>query len=344
MKEYYEARQHLNLSQFAYDIIEFDKGEFLQTPSRDRIINMILTSFREDADAAIGNAAERYREHLTQQLASIPNDATKTAVIEKLVSSYCGELQTKALSYPKERAFKTHLNEENYQAKDDWRDVGGYYNDNVGRYLKAVIEEYARKPYYEREFILLRGMVDTIETAISAHRLLNITLRSGNRFEVKPYCICGDSGYNYHYLVGYARKDGVVAEDHTASFRLSRIVDIRFSHARTGKITKLQETEIKKHLHDVGVQFMLQEPEIIQIKLTAQGKKMYDSQAHLRPCFVRQTPCGDSSWILEFNCTQMQAEFYFFKFGAFAKVLAPEELAERMKQNYSSAVAQYSLS
>ena len=316
MKEYYEARQHLNLSQFAYDIVEFDKCEFLQTPSRDRIINMILSSFREDADAAIDNAAARYRDLLTKQLASIADNATKTATIKTLVNSYCDELQKKALSYPKECAFKTHLNEENYRAKDDWRDIGGYYNNNVGAYIKAVIEEYARKPYYEREFILLRGKVDTIETAISSHRLLIITLRNGSKFEVKPYCICGDPGYNYHYLVGYSRKGGVDDEEYPVSFRLSRIIDIRYSYARSGKIPKTQITEIKKRLHDVGVQFMLQEQDTIQIKLTAQGKKMYEAQAHLRPVYSTRQLCEDGSWQYEFCCTQLQAEYYFFKFGS----------------------------
>ena len=68
MNEYYEARQHLNLSQYAKEIIEFDKCEFLEKPSLTKIINMILSAYMEDADAAIDNAAVRYREDLQNQL------------------------------------------------------------------------------------------------------------------------------------------------------------------------------------------------------------------------------------------------------------------------------------
>ena len=342
MNEYYEARQHLNLSQYAYDIVESDKFEFLEKPSLAKIINMILSEYMDDSDAAIANATKRYREDLLNQLASIPNDKTKQDTIEALVHAYCGKLKKKANSFPKEHQFKIQLNEENYLKMQAWKDSGGYYEGSASNYLKAVIEEYTRKPFYEREAILLRGMIDSIQAAISIHQLLVVTLRSGNRFEVKPYCVCGDPGYNYHYLVGYSRKEGSDFEERPVSFRLSRIKEIKTSHARSGKIPQQQKAQIRKHLHDVGVQFLLQEQETIRIKLTSQGKRMYESQAHLRPKYTKRDSCPDGTWIFEFSCTQMQVEYYFFKFGEHARILLPEKLALRFKENYAAANESYS--
>ena len=54
--DYYEARQHLNLSEFAFEIIENDKYVFLEKASRQRIINMVLQNYMDNADASIDNA------------------------------------------------------------------------------------------------------------------------------------------------------------------------------------------------------------------------------------------------------------------------------------------------
>ena len=75
--------------------------------------------------------------------------------------------------------------------------------------------------------------------------------------------------------------------------------------------------------------------------MSPQGKRMYETQAHLRPAFTGREACADGSWVYEFNCTQMQAEYYFFKFGEFAQILTPKELAEKMKNAYSAAASQY---
>lgn len=341
MSNYYEARQHLNLSQYAFDVVEFDKHEFLETPSLAKILNMIISSYMEDADAAIGTAANRYRQKLFHTLTEVPECAEKDAIVETLVNAYCSELQKKAVSYPKEHQFKIQLNEENYLTMQSWRDTGGFYRSSPSCFLKAVIEEYARKPFFQRESILLRHRIDFITSAISANQLLIITLRNGNRFELKPFCVCGDPGYNYHYLVGYTKPEGSDAEEYLASFRLSRIKDLRVSHLRSGKITQKQKVIIEQRIHRVGVQFLLQEADIIRIRMSPQGKRMYETQVHLRPAFTGREVCADGSWVYEFNCTQMQAEYYFFKFGEFAQILTPKGLAEKMKNAYSAAAAQY---
>ena len=304
---------------------------------------MVLSSYMEDSDASIDNAMLRYERRLRETLADIPDNATKKSVMKALLEHYRSELLAAANGPPREVPFKVRLDQNNYSAMQEWHDNNDYYSGVPGNFLKAVIEEYARKPLFDREGILLRDTIDEINACISTHQLIIITLKGQNRsrYEVRPYSIEHDPGFNYHYLVGYSRKAGTEYEEKPVSFRLSRIIGIKRSHARSGKVTAEQKREIKKKLQSDGVQFLLQESEPIRLKLTMRGKQMYESQAHLRPPFIRREECADGSWIYEFNCTQMQAEYYFFKFGAEAVVLSPTDLKNYLRMKYKDALNAY---
>lgn len=344
MNDYYDSRQHLNLSRHAYDVIENDKFEFLEKPSRQRVINMILAAYVDDADAAIDNALIRYEERLRAQLSMTANTAEKEALLRALVNAYRQELIDQVKRYPKECPFKVQLDRSNYAAMLEWHDNGGYYDDTPGKFYKAVIEEYAQKPIFEREEILLRNLIDEIQICISLHQLVIITLNGPrqNRYEVRPFSVCADAGRNYHYLVGYSKKAGTDYPERPVSFRVSRIKEIKRSHARSGKITEKQKYEIDKKLQTDGVQFLLQDAEPICIKLSGNGKKLYESTAHLRPPFLTRVKGADGNWLYTFQCTQLQAEYYFFKFGPEAEVLSPLALRSRFANRYGDARTIYS--
>ena len=341
--DYYWARQHLNLSDLAYEVIENDKSVFLEKPSRQRILNIILRNYMDSADAAIDLALERYMEHLYLQLSNIPDGDSKTNVITALTDAYRQDLLHIATSYPKGRSFKIQLDKENYAAMMDWRDDNGYYENVPGRFLKAVVEEYARKPQYEREGILLRNIIEELQSCVESHQLVLITLNGPNhpRHEVRPFSICCDESRNYHYLVGMTRRAGTTHPERIASFRISRINTIKRLHSRSGKITSAQAQDINNKLRDVGVQFLLQDTQTITVRLTEQGKRMYDSQVHLRPVYRDYEKNSDGSWLYTFDCAQMQAEFYFFKFGADAIIEQPIELKEKLLGKYQMAIEVY---
>ncbi len=342
-QDYYESRQHLNLSELAYDVIENDKYMFFEKPSRQGILNVILQNYMDDANAAIGTALERYTESLNTQLVSIPDGAAKDSVISVLVDSYRKKLLETSANYPNGRSFKIQLDRENFAAMAEWREKDKYYDGISGRFIKAVIEEYARKTQYEREEILLRDRIEELQACIDTHQLVVIMLNGTNRsrHEVRPYSICSDHGRNYHYLVGMTRIAGTAFPEHIASYRISRINSLKRSHARSGKIAAAQVQEIEKKLRTDGVQFLLQDSENIIVRLTEQGKRMYESQAHLRPIFTDRKRGPDGSWLYSFDCTQIQAEFYFFKFGADAMIEQPLQLKERFLQKYRDAVKTY---
>ena len=82
--EYYEARQHLNLSQFAYDVVELDKYALQGKPSFAKAINHIFEMYRDTADAAIDLACGRYVDALNDALSAVPESPEKEAIIRTL--------------------------------------------------------------------------------------------------------------------------------------------------------------------------------------------------------------------------------------------------------------------
>lgn len=177
MNDYFDARQHLNLSELAYEVLDGDRYEFLEKPSFARIVNMVLASYMEDAAASIENALLRYRSSLEEALAPVPDDETKEAAVSALVERHRGELLAAATGYPREKAFKVRLDKDNFLAMQQWHDENGYYSGMPSRFLKAVIEEYARKPLYEREGILLRERIDELNAYVRSQQLIVVTLK-----------------------------------------------------------------------------------------------------------------------------------------------------------------------
>lgn len=341
--EYYEARQHLNLSQVAYDVVEYDRYAFQEKPSFSKMLNRVFEMYRDDADAAYWLACDRYEDTLKKELTEITESPEKDAVIHALREAYKEKLLKTALSYPRECSFKFQLNRENYAFISEWSKIKNEY-DFAGKFIKAVIEEYARKPPVVREEILYRDFIDLVRDCAETQKALIITLKKGDRYEVKPFCVCTDQGLNYHYLAGYSKPTGnTEAQERPASFRLTNIIAYKKT-GRSGHLTGAQKKEIDRKIQTVGVQFLLQEPEIIWIKLTQHGHRMYESQAHLRPAFESRYENEDGTWLYKFACTPAQAQFYFFKFGADAEVLSPTELRARFAEQYRNALAVYQLS
>lgn len=339
---YREARQHLNLSYTAYDVIELDKAAFLPKASRNRILNLVLSLYRESADASIAMACDAYQEKLEQELKDLPDTSEKEALIAKLRETRCAELIQSASAYPAGTAFKFQLDKENYAyfKVRQGQDTERAYNGSVGQYIKAIIEEYARKPLVEREKIIYGEWIDQIEYAIAEHRILKLTLKSGWRYEVKPYCICTDPGYNYNYLVGLSKTQDRIMQKQVSAFRLSNISKMRVT-SRSSRLKAEEKKTIEDKLRSAGVQFLLQETDSICIRLTAKGKRMYDTQLHLRPPFLSQNENPDGTWEYEFMCTPLQVQYYFFKFGADAEILSPKELRDSFKTQYAKALERY---
>lgn len=348
--EYQEARQHLSLSDAAWAVLQDDRRDFGGGRSWAGILNYVFAMYRDKADASVSVAVSRRREQLEEQLGGVVSPAARDAVLDRLMEVYAGELAKKAMSdgavAQQKEVFKFRLDRDNYAFREQWLDspdAARYYGNRFSRYLRAVLEEYAAKTVYQREEVYFYRWITLIKGAMAGGGLLCVEGKKGDVYDVRPYGVLSGRQATYHYLVGMACQDGKRDAEKIACFRLSKLVTLKLSQKRSGRLTKEECKEIEDRIHAVGVEFLLQQQETICIRLTEQGRQDYGSQLHLRPATVKRPAVDDGPyrWEYTFNCTAFQAKAYFLKFCGDAKVVAPQSLRKEFADKYRRALNAY---
>lgn len=334
-----DGKLHLNLSDFAYAVLEDDMAVFGIT-SRSRFVNRIVEEWKEDAFSTIEHARKRKLEELDALLGEMvdQNEEACQAVKKHLLSTYTAQLVKTAHSYPKAMAskpLKIHINKKvrQYLEKDCQEDQ--YYGEyGSSSYIKALVEEYARLPYLRRERIVFAAWFKELETAIVMKVRVRITVSNGTVYEILPHCIVADTQSTYHYFVGITLN---AIESKASSYRIAYIKDIQLLRSKSGFLKKEQHKKLDEEIQKKGVQFMVGDLVQAKIRLTEAGKKKYHRLLHLRPQYTKIEK-GD---IYCFKCTLAQIDFYFFKFGEDAVILEPTHIARQFAERYRSASELY---
>ncbi len=240
--------------------------------------------------------------------------------------------------------FNFRLQKETQQILENEYEIGcadKYYRSSsksdsvpsVGKYLKAIFEEYSRLPYYQREKIYFKKTYRTISDAIQLSRKITYTYR-GTFYELSPYEIALDEWSSYNYVLGFT-------SDNTAiNCRLSYMENIKLSPQKIN-ISKEHKKELSELLISNGVQFLHGKNIEIKVMLTQAGKDNYDHMVFMRPQYHELTRLDNGDYIYTFNCTERQAEYYFLKFGADAVILEPENLRKKFADKYMDACKKY---
>lgn len=334
-------KQHLNLSLQAYEVMESDMFTFGEE-QRSGFINRIFEAYAPVAEASISRSLNSLRGELDKLLAGVPGDeGTKSRIIRKLLDRKKVLLKEQSDSYGGGRAFKFWLNKKNLSyLTEDESECGEqeYYGTRRGKYIKNVLEEYARLPYVQRELIYFQPYVEEIRCAIEGERQLRVVTGCDRVYSVYPWGILCDPLCTANYLVGYCKRYSVPEDEkRPCSFRISALRSVKAERSKSAFLKESERKRLAQAIASRGVQFLASEEEWIQVRLTVEGRKRYRRQIHLRPPFVRQL--GED--VFEFRCTAAQAEFYFFKFGRDAEILQPPAFRERFRSLYEGALDVY---
>lgn len=364
-----ELKQHINLSESAWLTIDEDIKNFYEPKEKKSFsgfLNRVFKNFYQKADATISLRFIEKEEELEKLYSSKEfssfDKKTISLFIGKYINVYEQELKEKALSYPSGHGEKFRINKENLDILRESSEAN-YYEGIIGKYLKAIFEEYALKPLYIREQIFFNDVILTIQNAIYRKKKLKISLlekttvqgdsRYIKKYLVSPYYIVQDKTNSFNYLIGYSEeiKDTVVEENGfkrktieygektPACFRISRIgkIDMQISMGMCysqDKANILNEMLIKR-----TPMYMSGEPITIKIQFSDKGLESFKRQLYMRPQFY--TVDKTDKHIYYFECTEIQAINYFFKFGWDALVLEPTDLAEKFKKRYERALKTY---
>lgn len=205
-------------------------------------------------------------------------------------------------------------------------------------YFKAVIEEFCRRPYYEREHFYYTQHFRSIENAMNNKHAVEIKIKRGTSFRVRVFKIDTDPQSLYHYVVGYSvPADKPTLTPWKQSFRISRIEKIKEIKSASGFIKDTDQKNLTDTIHEKGIQFVGSGINEIIVRLTDNGIKKYNQQVHLRPTASKIINKHD----FLFKTTETQIEFYFLKFGPDAEVIHPESLRNKFRETYLSAYNKY---
>lgn len=359
-----EYKIHINLSYLAASVLDSDMFHF-HTTSRSGFINRIFDNYKENANASIGLMLSKKAEQWESILQSMPScsseqlsDTLKKEIMDTLAKKFVDRALHEISSYrlsprnPKETSWKIRLNQKNidYLVNDPSCGEDIYYKDSIGKYLCAVIEEYSRKPFLEREEIYYKDELDMINSAITLRRRLKVKLPAeGNTkthkiLYIDPYKIVTDPQSLYHYLLGCSvDTKNTPGFRQFYSYRISRFSEVRALSSQRSAITDEEKRQLEYLLQTKGAQFIsgTNANDTIKVFLTPAGIKKYNSIQHLRPKHTELSMIPEKGAIYTFDCTQNQIEFYFFKFGADAEILEPEDLRNKFAEMYEEALKNY---
>ena len=332
-------KQHLNLSTLAYEVVLSDMFTFGEE-KLSGFINTVFEYYYPIAEASISRTLNHLNGELSKYISDISGEEkTKKRVLEKLVSQKKDSLIKKAESYESGKSFKFWLNKSNldYLSEPSSECSEDKYYPRRGKYIKSVLEEYARLPYVEREKIYFSPFMTEIQNAIHEERQLRIMTDKDVIYSVYPYEILSDPLSTANYLVGYCtRYDYPEDEKRPCSFKISALKSVRLEKSKSAFLKNSMWKQLSHTISSHGVQFLVGNEAEIHVKLTKAGVYKYRRHRHLRPPLVRTE---DDVYV--FQCTTAQAEFYFFKFGKDAEILLPTNLRERFKSMYEAATNTY---
>ncbi len=329
-----EHKQRVNLSSLAQSVLDADRALFGDNISLSGFFNRIITAFRDKATASVDVALDARRRQLQATLSERIDNAQKDAVIDELTEVYRQDILSTVKSYPQGDSRLFRLNNRNFRLLYEEQAEQRHYA-SPSRYIKALLEEYARLAPAQRERIYFDALIAEVLTpAIDASYALEITLGT-TVFCVRPYAVMSDEFGSHAYLVGFSRpKDMPAAEELITSIRITRIRDVvTIRRPSVGRLTIDDKRDIEQKLLEVGVQYLLGEREAIAVRLTPTGEREFFGRSHMRPRPIAVEEGG----IYRFSCTTRQIKNYFISFGKEAEILSPASLREEFRAHYEDA-------
>lgn len=318
------------------------------------LVNHLVVQYHSQAQISIAVQLNQRKEDLEQILSGM-SAASRRIAIQKLLENERLELErqrdelseTIRLSAGAKQRVLIRLNKEvinelaNHFKKTGLFAEGQYYNNNIGQYLKFLLEEYVRLSSPRREEIFygpwLNKKTGIITTAIANGQELQVALRSTPTVTsvFRPYAVHLDEESRYHYLVGYWDPQGK-GRWQTACLRLNSLCKVQLELV-CRPLTKTERQALQRQIAQKGVAYLSGKhtPVTIRVQLTPEGERLYRSIRHMRPAVV--TPPGPDR-IYTFSCSAYQAKTYFLRFGKDARVLEPASLRRQIARFFKGGL------
>lgn len=188
-------------------------------------------------------------------------------------------------------------------------------------FLCNIVYAYLKEPQYERERILYKDIVDSINKAIANKQSIKIYTKAEKTHRIEPKEICTSQEGLYNYLI-YQRYNEKNKKYYANTIHIHNIKNVQPSH----NLSKIQP-EIDARLDRMkcnGVQFSIDDDTIYKVKLTDRGKNLFKHRYLERPIPLPES--SEKEGIYYFDCSKMQFKSYFAPFRENVIILEPQEI------------------
>jgi len=320
----------VNLSYNVYNLLQKDMEDFKYqikdgTPNKNAFYNTIVKNMVE--------IHKKESEIVREKLSDILNNHIKSnkvfnEVLESIEALYNYRIEDKTnrshgyyISFRPSKKIEYIYDEiEQYELKDN----------TISNYFRNLFNDYARLPQDERERIIFKDELKTVEQAIKNNKILNIKLNNYN-MELMPYVIVRTNDELYNYVIGGLKKG--------ETFRLVSLHLYKCTNMIKSKKTfEFNNEEIKTIEQAIthGPREIERRTVIAKIKLTKNGIKKYKSMYLNRPI-----PIEINDDIYTFNCSHDNLFLYFSRFGIDAEILEPDNLRGQIIAFHRKAYNKY---
>ena len=336
----------MSFSDRAYTVIMDDMFVF-SFSKMATLVNLVFTNYREDSEMSLEHYLMRKKEELQETLKGVrTEEKVRNEIVGSMLAADKKRILNKINRYRKNRRaggselIRLKIKNTEYLESEECPE-DAVYGGRAGQYVKCVLEEYAELPFIERARIIKKDVYREINNAIELKKILRVKTEVDGHpeyFLVYPYKIVSDLMDTRDYLVGYTRKRGERSnEKRAASFTIVRMNDVKVMEEKAF-LSEKDIRELEKSLRERSAAFLLQETSEIRVRLTKEGKKLYNRKLYSRPERIVERSTEDE---YVFNCTENQAYNYFIYFAGEAEVLSPDSLRKRMTEVYKKGYKRY---
>lgn len=185
----------------------------------------------------------------------------------------------------------------------------------IADYCRDMLNNFLSLSRIKREQLILKNKLDIIKEAISENKRLNFITKNGVSM-VEPYEIIEAIEYDKNYIICYKE-----TLDSVVTYLLTTIK----------KITKREDFQEYYYIDIESAKSnfdpFLSYDNIIKIKITPEGKKIFQRKSQLRPKVLKKD--GD---IWELECSSCKALLYFISFYDEVEILEPISLRETITE------------
>ena len=290
-------------------------------------INTIIEGFSPIAGSSVSLRLEEQKQSYIKTLGDKSPD-----IVEKLTSASALELRSKVPVYANTpESFLVRLNNSNlFLLTEDKTSREDRYYKSIKEYVEALVEEFVRLPFVKREKIYLHKNCDLLEEALKNGYSVYISHSNGYKYLMRIHSITTDALSNYNYCIGIT-SDNKTGKDRIYALRLSRITNVVIRKNIPGALTSREKELTDREIDRVGVQFVSDRTNIIVVRFNDQGIKAFNTILHLRP---KVRSISEDGMTYTFECTDLQALFYFTRIGPDCEILKPSHLRKRFKSWY----------